>query len=108
MAGCVMGRASFRQQIKVGLAHAAVRAFPVVGQVFETGTRRNAVLGHARRLVIDHAAGAAHPLPAHAASARALACSSAWISLRRCLSAGVTMATNTASRSRRCAGWRIK
>src|SRR5690606_51453 len=96
-----------RQQVEVGFRHAAIRADPIFWDIFESRAGGNAVLGHADRFVIDPAAGAAHPLPAHASSTPA-ACSSAWISLRRCLSAGVTIATKTASRKRRWAGWRIR
>src|SRR5690606_9870746 len=100
--------ASVRQQNEVRLGHAAVGTNPVFGNVFEAGAGGQAVFRHAGRFVVDQAAGAAHPLSTHAARASAAAASIAWISLRRCLSAGVTMATNTASRCRRCAGWRIR
>ena len=106
--------------LEVGLAHAAQRAGPVVGDVVEARAGRQAAVGIALGLVVDQAAGAADELrPGQAGRiggdgcARPMlgggrlmpACSSALsraISLRRCLMAGVTMATKCDSRTRRC------
>src|SRR5690606_1790237 len=93
---------SVRYEKEISLGHAAVGAAPSVGNRFERRAGRDAVFGHADRFVVDVAAGRAHPLRHYAASACCRSISS--ISLRGGLSAGVTMATNTASRGRRCAG----
>ena len=100
---------------EIGLGHAAQRAGPVVGDVVKTGAGGQPAVGVALGFVVDVAAGVADVLLPWGQGLhgrrnwRLLRChagiSSAdrrAISLRRCLMAGVTMATNCASRTRRC------
>src|SRR5699024_1701804 len=102
-------------QKEISFCYAAIWAYPIIWNVIERGACGDPVFGHAHRFVVYQAARAAHPLRHQAAwlcgwlasvvavlpLRDALASSMLWISLRRCFSAGVTMATNTASRKRR-------
>ncbi|MNF84611.1 hypothetical protein D3C84_669810 [compost metagenome] len=91
--------------LEVQLGHAAQRAFPVVRDVLEASAGGQAAVRIAHLLVVDQAAGAADELPpglgdgAHAGISSFIRRA---ISQRRCLMAGVTMATNCASLMRRC------
>ena len=107
---------------EIAFGHAAQRAGPVVGNVVKAGAGGETTVGVAGGFVVDVAAGVADELAVgrdgldgrghralalgrlggsgvHAGISSAL---SRAISLRRCLIAGVTMATNCASRTRRC------
>ena len=112
-AGRLVGR-------EVGLGDAAQRAGPVLGDVLEARAGRQAAVGVALGFVVDPATGVADELPVRCqrlhggrdrcGARRKRGCAHAGISsadrraisLRRCLMAGVTMATKCDSRTRRC------
>ena len=114
---CLLQRLQVRRQVQaeVGLGHAAQRAGPVLWNVGKAGAGSQSAVGVALGFVVDETAGVADvALPgqgsAGAVGVRAsggghAGISSALrraISLRRCLMAGVTMATKCDSRTRRC------
>jgi len=100
-------------RLEIGLGHAAQRAGPVVGYVGETGAGRQATVGVALCLVVEVAAGVADVLQPGVVGQRGVGDGGSAhagissvdrraISLRKCLMAGVTMATKCDSRTRRC------
>lgn len=120
-AWCRTRRRAHRRGIgrEVRLGHLAQRTGPVIGNVLVTGARCQPAVRVALGLVVDPAAGVADVLAVRdgglgggAGHGRApvrigfqagrVSAHKAATSLRRCLMAGVTMATNCASRTRRC------
>ena len=100
-------------RFEVGLGDAAQRTRPVIGDIVETRAGGEAAVGIALGLVVDKAAGAADERAPHerdddGAHAGITGALRRAISLRRCLIAGVTIATKCDSRTRRCTGVVIK